>query len=241
MSDFSVRLSAARKACGMTQEQLAQQLHVSRQTVSHWENGRALPDVDMAKRVADVLNMHEPVPHMPVLDAASGLQSHHHRRLLAVCVVLVLLGLAGGLLLSGVLPAAQAQRQAVITVTPEVEEAVLLVNDVFPQGGWDVGFNIANVSDVPFRPRCLVARYYAGEELVNAISVPYEQLLPWMASDMLRQGEAPLRWPFGTNYLYLTHMECIIYGTDANGNELSFSGSVRYLLPEGAEAENSSY
>lgn len=32
-------LKAARKACGLSQEELASQLHVVRQTVSKWEQG----------------------------------------------------------------------------------------------------------------------------------------------------------------------------------------------------------
>ena len=47
----------ARKSRGLTQEQLAALLHVSRQTVSHWENGRAEPSYDLLKSLADVLEM----------------------------------------------------------------------------------------------------------------------------------------------------------------------------------------
>ena len=47
----------ARKAQGLTQEQLAGLLHVSRQTVSHWENGRAEPGYEMLKALADTLEL----------------------------------------------------------------------------------------------------------------------------------------------------------------------------------------
>ena len=47
----------ARKSRGLTQEQLAALLHVSRQTVSHWENGRAEPSYDLLKSLADALEM----------------------------------------------------------------------------------------------------------------------------------------------------------------------------------------
>ena len=36
----------------MTQEELAAQLHVTRQAVSAWETGKALPDVEMLERIA---------------------------------------------------------------------------------------------------------------------------------------------------------------------------------------------
>lgn len=44
MATFHEQLTKARKAAGMTQQQLADKLHVSRQTVSHWETGRMTPD-----------------------------------------------------------------------------------------------------------------------------------------------------------------------------------------------------
>lgn len=48
---------AGRKAKGLTQEQLAQSLYVSRQTISHWENGRARPDYELLKRLAEALEI----------------------------------------------------------------------------------------------------------------------------------------------------------------------------------------
>ena len=43
---FGERLQAARKSCGMTQEELAEQLQVSRQAVSKWESGRGYPELE---------------------------------------------------------------------------------------------------------------------------------------------------------------------------------------------------
>ena len=41
-----------RKEQGMSQEQLAQKLHVTRQAVSNWETGRSQPDLDMLETLA---------------------------------------------------------------------------------------------------------------------------------------------------------------------------------------------
>ena len=49
MTSFNQKMSQARKALGMTQEQVAQALKVSRQTVSHWENGRMQPDTEKTR------------------------------------------------------------------------------------------------------------------------------------------------------------------------------------------------
>ena len=45
---FAQRLLSLRTAQGISQEQLANQLHVSRQAVAKWENGQAQPDLDRA-------------------------------------------------------------------------------------------------------------------------------------------------------------------------------------------------
>ena len=52
---FSENLKALRKQKGMTQEELASRLHVVRQTVSKWEQGRSVPDADLLVRLAEVL------------------------------------------------------------------------------------------------------------------------------------------------------------------------------------------
>lgn len=43
--EISERLKEARQNTGLTQEQVAEKIMVSRVTVSHWENGKSLPDI----------------------------------------------------------------------------------------------------------------------------------------------------------------------------------------------------
>ena len=40
------RLAALRKQAGLSQQDLAERLHVSRQAVSRWESGESMPTVD---------------------------------------------------------------------------------------------------------------------------------------------------------------------------------------------------
>jgi len=44
--DFSEKLLTLRKAKDLTQEQLAEKLNVSRQSVSKWESGQAMPELE---------------------------------------------------------------------------------------------------------------------------------------------------------------------------------------------------
>lgn len=54
---FSEKLKEARKNAGLSQEQLAEKLCVSRQAITKWETGRGLPDVDNLKAVSSLLNV----------------------------------------------------------------------------------------------------------------------------------------------------------------------------------------
>ena len=45
-------LFQARKRCGLTQEEVAEKLGVSRQTISKWETDETLPDIRQSKRLA---------------------------------------------------------------------------------------------------------------------------------------------------------------------------------------------
>lgn len=44
--DFSEKILSLRKSRGLTQEQLAEKLNVSRQSVSKWESGQAIPELE---------------------------------------------------------------------------------------------------------------------------------------------------------------------------------------------------
>ena len=52
---FQDNLKALRKEKGFTQESLAIELHVVRQTVSKWEKGLSVPDAEMLQKLSEVL------------------------------------------------------------------------------------------------------------------------------------------------------------------------------------------
>ena len=53
---FADRLKEARHSCGLSQEDLAAQLDVSRQAVGKWEHGQAYPEVEKLLSLCAVLN-----------------------------------------------------------------------------------------------------------------------------------------------------------------------------------------
>lgn len=55
MRDIGKNIRTLRERRGLTQEELAQALFVTRQTVSNYETGKSRPDIDMLMKIAQVL------------------------------------------------------------------------------------------------------------------------------------------------------------------------------------------
>ncbi|QBP17627.1 MULTISPECIES: helix-turn-helix domain-containing protein [Lactobacillaceae] len=57
MIEFPKQLKSYRQQRGLSQEGLAQQVHVTRQAVSKWEAGEASPDIKSLVRLASIFNI----------------------------------------------------------------------------------------------------------------------------------------------------------------------------------------
>lgn len=55
--EFYEKLQLLRKQKGMTQEELAERLYVSRTAVSRWESGRGYPNIDSLKAIAGLFSV----------------------------------------------------------------------------------------------------------------------------------------------------------------------------------------
>ena len=56
MATFAEQLTAARKAAGMTQEELSETVHVARNTISNWERGQRQPDLETMRLLGQALH-----------------------------------------------------------------------------------------------------------------------------------------------------------------------------------------
>ena len=54
---FSEKLQLLRKNKGLTQEELAERLGVSRQAVAKWESGQVYPDIFNLIQISDLMNV----------------------------------------------------------------------------------------------------------------------------------------------------------------------------------------
>lgn len=57
MCTFAEKLKICRQAFGLSQEQLAETLHTTKQVISHYERGDRTPKVDMAAKYASALDV----------------------------------------------------------------------------------------------------------------------------------------------------------------------------------------
>ena len=55
--EIGKKLKAARQSSGLTQEQVAERLYVSRQTISNWENEKSYPDIVSVVRLSDLYSI----------------------------------------------------------------------------------------------------------------------------------------------------------------------------------------
>jgi len=246
----------ARKTKGMTQDTLAQLVNVSRQTVSHWENGRAMPDVATAAQLSKVLGVNfladeaavqspEAVPAVqePVQETQKQTdgrfvnppkQPSQRKRIAVICAAVVIIVAAVVGIVLPMLPKAQAQ----IELSYPPENAYMMKED---NGfvGWMIHFYSTNVSDVPFTPTYAQAKWYEGDKLNGSSpAVDYEYMRNWMESETLVKGEMPLDLYCGTDKLNVDRGVFIISGTDANGHELKFSISIDLIHEFPPESEN---
>lgn len=72
---FAENLVSLRKVNGMSQEELAEKVSVSRQTLSKWETGESIPDLAKGKQLAEIFGISldelmEERSEMPLLPAA---------------------------------------------------------------------------------------------------------------------------------------------------------------------------
>lgn len=132
--DMKDKLLNLRKANGLTQEELAQKLHISRQSVYKWESGRAQPDVGKLRQICLLFG----VSADTLLELPTALQLHdaalassgqsaqqkqtirprqRMRRLWLLSAVIALLLVAG--LLVALLPGKEVRQALTLGVVPK--------------------------------------------------------------------------------------------------------------------------
>ena len=92
MRDIGGNIRRARTRRHLTQDDLAQTVHTTRQTISNYETGRSRPDVETLQRLADALGV-ELTELLDVEPSADARRAALRRLCIAGAVTLVLAGL----------------------------------------------------------------------------------------------------------------------------------------------------
>ena len=76
MQNIAYNIRTLRKTKGLTQEELATALHVTRQAVSSWERGNSCPDFDTLKQLGELLDA---APEQLLYNAGDGKKAPYRR------------------------------------------------------------------------------------------------------------------------------------------------------------------
>ena len=116
MSEVAKNIRKQRARLGVTQEELAERLHVTRQAVSNWETGKNQPDLDMLEAIAKVLGT-EPGELFGEGDKAYPRYQRKIVLRVAVLGLITLFILADGLLIA---PRLLEERARTFNALPEI-------------------------------------------------------------------------------------------------------------------------
>lgn len=138
---FSENLQFIRVRSGITQEQLAEQLNVSRQSVSKWESGTSFPEMDTLLRICDLYHVNLDTllrgsVEAEVVSDSSGYDRHMNRFSLCItCSVGAIIAAVGIMVLLTALGISEILSVAflllIITVSVVVLVASNIENDYF--------------------------------------------------------------------------------------------------------------
>ena len=103
MAEFAKHLQSLRKMANMSQEDVAEHLHLSRQAISKWEQGQSTPDVDTCIKLCELLKV---TPNQLLLgfdnseeDTPKTKNSHWDILFIVASVFLILVCICGTIML----------------------------------------------------------------------------------------------------------------------------------------------
>lgn len=130
MRDIGKNIKALREWKCLTQDQLAEKLFVTRQTVSNYETGRSRPDVEMLTKIADVLDVDA---NTVIYGIEPTLEQRLEKKSLVIAFVLTfVLGLTWFFLA----PVAQEYKTTSYNLAPQILLHIFLLPSFLLMLGW---------------------------------------------------------------------------------------------------------
>lgn len=248
---FAEQLAAARKAAGLTQAQLGEKMHMSRQGICHWELGHSLPDVENLKRLSTLLNydfinskflaQEEPQPSADGVEASGKGPLWRQPVFYLSAAVLVLIGLLAWVLLAGRpgsepesdagLPAAPGvavpTRQADVRIVPHQNPITPEIDPFLsPEPWWIYRLTIQETAGVNFTIERMITTYRMADGTEYGIEQSGESVAAGAGTNVLCRG-LPIYWNGAQPLHDYVSITIRLEGVDANGNALSFEEVIR--------------
>ena len=248
MPTFAEKLHEVRKARDFTQDQLAKEMNVSRQTISHWENGRAVPDIDTVKHLSQVLDYNflavegmteeaqpapeaEEIPAQPEEESAQEMpvqqtENAPRKRRFVLPAVLGVVLLCAVVVVCLLMNGKSSGEHAQVSIVPMENPVHAIYCDDYPDGvGWLYEFRIEETAGIPFTVHQLDSIIINDNGGEGTHSFTGEDVAQWWGSDTLVQN-SPQSLGGGFPLQDVKGVRIVLSGTDANGNELTFEGSL---------------
>jgi len=253
MQNFGEQLIFARKQKGMTQEQLARAMNVTRQGVSNWERNQSVPDLASIQRLANILEYEFLIPEdEKEAKPARGKAPEKELRLrisgksAAMCVFSFIAGLlvmflamhisspvTGEYIGSGINPntinyftQARSYRDnaAHIEITASENPCLLEVHDPYPDGlGWLYTFYFTETNGVDFYPETYTEYFFSDVDVCNTCVLSKDDLIIAWRGDKIPAHEQRTLRG-GTPKDDSIGLGIKLAGKDARGNALEFFG-----------------
>ena len=250
-NNIAQQLRQARTAVGLTQEQLAEKINYSRSNISHWENGKALPDAQALERIEVVLECRliraaeetACVQEQEDPEEKAGVPAKKRiskRAAMWVAAVLCVFAVGVGLwqvFVPRVKPysvewyhqtAVPQEGQACIEVSVDQDPVTPVYDEnEANRDVWIYKLIFEEIGGVDFRVTEVIRADFTGTNLRGTYTWDEKTFFQtW--GDVVAEAYGKAEISTGLPVQYLTGSGFQIFGTDANGNALEFRGFVNY-------------
>lgn len=143
MADVGKNIKKIRKDKALTQDDLAERLHCTRQTISNYENGKSEPGIDLLIEIAEVLGVE-------VDDLIYGLKKKENRKKQKVTALIILAAAIIMLIVIALLmPAAEQYLRMRFSLTPKFLLGITFRPIALVLLGWGMVETVVELFEIP--------------------------------------------------------------------------------------------
>lgn len=178
MADVGKNIKKIRKEKNLTQDELAERLHCTRQTISNYENGKSEPGIDLLIEIAGVLGVE-------INDLIYGFKKKENRRKQKAAAVMVLAVAIIMLIVIALLaPAAERYAKTEFVLAPQFLLKMTFRPIALALLGWGIVETVVELYEIPMDKvkdkRTVRTAYYILLICMSVLAL----ITLWMGADM---------------------------------------------------------